>query len=284
MPFIESPNPDFKGNPGQLPSKETNYSHPVDTERGATSLGGGAQIANTRTGIPMAFQVTSPFNRRSVLMPHALVLHVNPATLSETHNQKIERLQTRGGFVEQHWGHELVELSAEGSTGAFMHVKTGLTSVLRQRTIAWDRYRDLHDLYLNNGSVHDPFGNIVLQGHIMLMYDRGVYLGTFRTFSVEETDEMPFAFALSWTFKVEHTLTHVADNSFTAPSSSAPSFQLANVPVGASGGVAGSGQNATGTPAPAPVPLGGSPPVPAAPVEAPAAPPPVEAPGRIIPP
>lgn len=264
MPFIESPNPDFKRNQ-QLPSKETNYSHPVDTERGATSLGGASQIAQTRTGIPMAFQVTSPFNRRSVLMPHALVLHVNPASLSETHTQKIERLQTRGGFVEQHWGHDLVELSAEGSTGAFMHIKTGLTSVLRQRTIAWDRYRDLHDLYLNNGSVHDPFGNIVLQGHIMLMYDRGVYLGTFRNFTVEETDEAPFTFALSWTFKVEHTFTQVADNTFHAARVTAPAFQNANVPLGSSGGVAGSSQNATGAPAPVPVPLGGAPPVPAAP-------------------
>jgi hypothetical protein len=163
-------------------------------------------------GIPMAFQVTSPFDRRKLLLPHALVLHVNPSSLQESNNKKIERIQTRGGWVEQHWGDDLVELSASGSTGAFLNIYTGLASVLRQRTIAWDRYRDLHDLYLNNAAVHDPSGAIVLQGHIMLIYDRGTYLGNFRSFEVEETDESPFTFNLNWTFKVEHTAMKISPN------------------------------------------------------------------------
>ena len=160
----------------------------------------------------MAFQVTSPFDRRKLLLPHALVLHVNPNSLSESNNKKIERIQTRGGWVEQHWGDDLVELGGTGSTGAFVNIYTGLASVLRQRTIAWDRYRDLHDIYLNNAAVHDPFGNVVLQGHIMLMYDRGTYLGTFRSFEVEETDDSPFAFSLNWSFKVEHTVMKISPN------------------------------------------------------------------------
>lgn len=266
MPVIKSPNPDFKRL--EVPTEEHGYVHPLETERGISvngtqQLGGAKQIASARRAIPMAFQVTSPFNRRRVLLPHALVLHVNPNTINETHNQKVERFQTRGGFVEQHWGHDLVEISADASTGAFMHIKTGLTSVLRQRTIAWDRYRDLHDLYLNNGSIRNPFGDIVLQGHIMLMYDRGVYLGTFRTFSVDETDDSPFAFSLSWAFKIEHTLTQVADNSFFGPQPRAPSFQFQNIPINAaSGGVTGSGQAASGNVPPvsgAPPQVGGSP-------------------------
>jgi hypothetical protein len=137
-------------------------------------------------------------------------MHVNPSSLEENYQHKIERIQTRGGFVEQHWGSELTELTANGSTGAFMNIYTGLTSVMRQRTIAWDRYRDLYDLFYNNGSVYDPFGNIVLQGQILLMYDRGNYLGTFRSFDVEETDDSPFAFKLNWTFKIETTLLSVS--------------------------------------------------------------------------
>ena len=133
-------------------------------------------------------------------------MHVNPQNYTESHTKKVERIQTRGGFVEQHWGDELTEISADGSTGAFMNIYTGLSSVLRHRTIAWDRYRDLHDLFRNNGSVFDPFGNIVLQGHIMLMYDRGTYIGFFRTFEFEETDDQPFSFKLSWNFKVEEEL------------------------------------------------------------------------------
>jgi hypothetical protein len=173
----------------------------------------------------MAFQVTSPFDNHRVLMPHALVLHVNPNNFQEGYNQKVEKIQTRGGFVEQHWGHELTQLTASGSTGSFMNIFIGLSSIMRQRTIAWDRYRDLHDLFRNNGALHDPLGNIVLSGNIMLMYDRGTYIGTFRTFEVEETEESPFAFALNWTFKVEETITQYAWGSVNH---GAPRFQSSN--------------------------------------------------------
>jgi hypothetical protein len=171
--------------------------------------------AEKRDGfIPLAFQVTSPNESAGLkaLLPHALITHVNPQSFAETFNKKVERIQTRGGFVEQHWGDDLGEISVDQSTGAFVNMATGLSSVLRQRTIAWDRYRDLYDLYRNNGSVYDPFGAIVLQGQIMIMYDRGTYLGHFRSFSVEETDESPFAFKLSWTFKVVNIIYQIPMN------------------------------------------------------------------------
>lgn len=193
MPYIRSSTQDeFTALNG--PSKNTRYPHPAETRRGA---------------IPMAFQVTSPFDDRLALLPHALVLHVNPTSLSESHTKKVERLQTRGGWVEQHWGDELTEISCRGGTGAFVNLYTGLSSVMRQKTIAWDRYRDLYDLYRNNGSIYDPFGAVVLQGKLLLMFDRGSFIGTFRTFSVEETAESPFAFSLSWNFKVEVVLARV---------------------------------------------------------------------------
>ncbi len=240
--IIPSPNPDFQEIP-ELPSEETNYLHPIRSQQGHP--------------IPIAFQVTSPFNRLRVLLPHTLVMHVNPANFQESYNQKIERFQTRGGWQEQHWGQELSEISADGSTGAFMNIYTGLSSVVRQRTIAWDRYRDLHDLYLHNGSVYDPFGNIVLQGHIMILYDRGVYLGTFRSFEVEETDDSPFAFKINWSFKVEHTITavHLTPSDLMMQSFPgamlSPSFQAKNIPVSSSTQAAAptteptGGQNAT---------------------------------------
>lgn len=175
----------------------------------------------------MAFQITSPFNRHVVLLPHALVLHVNPNQLQESNLQKVERFQTRGGWVEQHWPSELGEISADASTGAFMNIRTGLTSVLRQRTIAWDRYRDLVDLFKNNGSVHNPAGAIVLQGMVMLMYDRGTYLGSFRSFETSEGADTPFSFKLNWTFKVEETIVSVSSNTLSRDftGTTVPGFQ-----------------------------------------------------------
>lgn len=174
--------------------------------------------SDTRRGyIPLAFQVTSPYDINKVLLPHALISHVNPSSFSETFAKKVERAPTRGGYVEWHWGDDLTEVSVEQSTGAFINLYTGLSSLLRQRTIAWDRYRDLYDLFRNNGSVYNPEGAIVLQGWILLMFDRGTYVGTFRTFSVEETDESPFAFKLSWSFKVEKIIHQIPQNSQMVP-------------------------------------------------------------------
>lgn len=210
MVHIPSANPDFqKIEPGGY---DPNYLHPAERKRGP---------------IPMAFQITSPFDRRKLLLPHALALHVNPSSLDESHNKKIERIQTRGGWVEQHWGDDLTAISASGSTGAFMNLYTGLSSALRQRTIAWDRFRDLYELYRNNGALHDPYGNIVLQGYVMLMYDRGTYLGHFEGFDYEETDSSPFAFSLNWSFKVDHTILQVPFAGHRAIS--APRFQALNL-------------------------------------------------------
>ena len=206
MPRISSANPEFRLNEGATTQPE--YLHGVDRRR---------------SFIPMAFQITSPFNSRKTLLPHALVMHVNPASFDQNHTKKVERLQTRGGFVEQHWGDELTDISANGSTGAFMNIYTGLSSVLRQKTIAWDRYRDLHDLFRCNGSVFDPYGNIVLQGHVMLMFDRGTYLGHFTSFEVEESVEQPFAFQVSWNFKVEEELMKIPGSA--AHGAVAPQFQ-----------------------------------------------------------
>lgn len=197
------------------PSKNVRYPHPAETRR---------------RGIPLAFQVTSPFDDRLALLPHALVMHVNPSEFTESHTKKIERLQTRGGFVEQHWGDDLTEISCSGSTGAFINLYTGMSSLVRQKTIAWDRYRDLYDLYRNNGSVYDPFGNIVLQGKVQLLYDRGAFIGTFRSFDVEETAESPFTFNLSWMFKVEFILAQIpggrARGSSIAGLAKEPDFDL----------------------------------------------------------
>lgn len=195
----------------EKPDTDPHYPHPATARKGF---------------IPVAFQVTSPFNRRLSLMPHALVMHVNPSSFAESPTKKIEHIQTRGGFVEQHWGDELSEISAEGSTGAFVNIYTGLSSILRQRTIAWDRYRDLLDIYYNNGSVYDPFGNIVLQGNVMLMYDKGTFIGYFTSFSYEETGDSPFTFNLSWSFKVEETIVKLPMN-YMIPSRT-PQFQGQN--------------------------------------------------------
>lgn len=131
---------------------------------------------------------------------------------------------TYGGFVEFNWPDELDSVSANSSTGAFLGPFTGLTSGSdgtqasftgpsfaagdpgRHATMAWERQEDLLDLFRSNGQFFDGAGKPVIRGRIMMIYDRGVYIGHFTTLEVAETDDKAFSFELSWEFKVEETV------------------------------------------------------------------------------
>jgi hypothetical protein len=181
-----------------------------------------AYTYSTRRGRPVLFQVTDPTG--SPLWPYLLALHVNPRQFDERMQKSKSVTMTYGGFVEFHWPDELGSLSATASTGAFFGPNTGLTSGSdgkgdnllgsdtrigasgRQHTMAWERQEDLLDLFRNNGLVFNGFGEPVLRGQVMCIYDRGIFRGLFTTFSVKENDEKAFSFELDWEFKVEATV------------------------------------------------------------------------------
>jgi hypothetical protein len=164
---------------------------------------------------PMIFDVLGP-DWETSLLPEGmrLVLHVNPNTMSVSMTRKVERIQTRGGFVEQHWGDDTTEISLTNATGGFVRLYTGLVSTTnpayggtRRETIAYDKYLDMLTLFKCNGAVYDVNGNIVLQGQVKLTFDEGVYLGVFSgSFSVKESSEKPYQLELSTTFTVMKTL------------------------------------------------------------------------------
>lgn len=167
-------------------------------------------------GAPMLFQVLDPWLDEP-LYPYMLALHVPPESLSENMSKVQTVVMTMGGYVEFNWPDELSDLNASGSTGGFLGPNTGLsvgseransdfTNLGRQGTIAWERQEDLLELFHNNGMVYNSAGEPVLRGRLMCLYDRGIYLGHFSSFDVEETDEKAWTFQLSWGFKVEKTL------------------------------------------------------------------------------
>jgi hypothetical protein len=155
---------------------------------------------------PVIFDILGPDYETS-LLPEGLkmVLFVNPNTLSIKYTRTVERTQTRGGFVEQHWGDGAQTIDLAASTGGFMRLYTGLTNVTspattggsRRESLAYDSYLDLLALFHNNGSVYDAEGRVALQGIIKITFDAGVYLGWFNSFTVEETADNPYRFSLS---------------------------------------------------------------------------------------
>jgi hypothetical protein len=187
---------------------------------------------NTRGIRPVVFDVLGPDWETSLLPEdYRLVLHANPQSLGVKYSRSVTRIQTRGGFIEQHWGDSPTNLNMDAVTGGFMRLYSGLSNITstkygggRRETIAYDKYLDLLSLFHNNGSVFDSRGNIVLQGIIKVTFDEGVWLGWFSTFSVTESSEKPFQFSMSAAFEVHKeivtwrsTLTTASTTSDSAP-------------------------------------------------------------------
>lgn len=154
---------------------------------------------------PVVFDVLAPDQETSLLPAGVkLVLHVNPSQLQVKYARKVERIQTRGGFVEQHWGDDTQQISFQMATGGFMRLYAGLSNITnpayggtRRETLAYDSYLDMLSLFHNNGSIYDNNQQIIMQGIIKVTFDGGVFLGWFTSFNLTESAEKPYQFAMT---------------------------------------------------------------------------------------
>ena len=185
---------------------------------------------------PVVFDILGP-DMATSLLPEGLrmVLHVNPSSISFSYAKQVERIQTKGGFVEQHWGEAARNITFNLATGGFKRLYSGLSNVTgggfdtegtRRETIAYDKYLDLLALFHNNGSIYDTSGQIALQGILKVMFDGGVYLGWFASFSVTEAADKPFQFQLSAEFTVAHEVMRLRTN--MAPEGTLGNFEPAS--------------------------------------------------------
>jgi hypothetical protein len=172
-----------------------------------------------RRGRPFLFQVVMP-GTNVPLYKYLLALHTNPRSVDEKMTKGKTVVPTYGGFVEFVWPDDFDTISCSHSTGAFINADSsggGLSSggdikgdsgiaSDRKGTIAWERQEDLLELFHNNGMVYDSRGIPAIRGRIMMIYDRGIFIGHFTSFQVTEDDSHAFSFELSWEFKVEQVL------------------------------------------------------------------------------
>ena len=194
---------------------------------------------------PIVFDILGP-DWETSLLPDDLkiVMHVNPTSMQVRYTRTVERIQTRGGFVEQHWGDAPSDVSFENVTGGFMRLYTGLSNNTnpkyggtRRETIAYDKFLDMLALFHNNGAVYDTNGNIVLQGILKMTFDGGVWLGWFSEFSRAEAAEKPFQFTFSSSFQVQREWatwrsTVSASDGLATSQSSGASFDIGTPPLG----------------------------------------------------
>jgi len=162
---------------------------------------------------PVVFDILGPDWETSILPEGVrLVLHVNPNSMTIKWTRSVVRIQTKSGFVEQHFGDNAQNIDFDVATGGFKRLYTGLTSTTspnqtggtRRETLSYDSYLDLLALFHNNGSVYDAAGQVVLQGIIKVIFDGGVYFGWFDTFNVTEDANKPFQFTLTAAMTISH--------------------------------------------------------------------------------
>jgi len=174
---------------------------------------------------PVVFDILSSDGETSLLPEDLrLVLHVNPSSMTMHYEKNITRFQTKGGWVEQHWGDSAERISFSAATGGFMRLYAGLSNKTgssfggnltstggaltavqgRRETIAYDKFLDILAMFHNNGSIYDVNGNIVIQGYIKVTFDGGVYVGWFDgDFTVTESAEKPYQFEISTNFNID---------------------------------------------------------------------------------
>ena len=199
--------------------------------------------------IPMVFDILAPDGFTSIL-PNSLkmILDTNPASVNFNYAQLIERTQTKGGFVEFHWGEGLRTIELNMVTGGFKRLYSGLSNITgggidvggnRRETINYDKYLDMLALFHNNGQIYDTNGQIVFSGRIKILFDGGIYIGTFDNFNVEDSAQKPFQFNMTTTFTVHREILRFR----TMPSTSGADF------FDARSGASVAGRRLSGTPA-----------------------------------
>lgn len=161
---------------------------------------------------PVVWDILAPDKQTSLLPDDVkLVMHVNPRTMKLNYQKLITRFQTRGGFVEQHWGDALEDINFEAATGAFVRLYSGLSNIGgvaggpgRRETIAYDRLLDELALFHGNGAIYDVEGAIALQGYLQVSFDGAIYIGWWDSdFTISEDASSPHQLVFNGRFIID---------------------------------------------------------------------------------
>lgn len=148
---------------------------------------------------------------------------VNPASF-KTNSEKIisDAGWTRNGPVIEHWGESQDKIEASGRVAGFFAIDAnnpradneggapGLTRVARNFSAAYHNFLSLWLLYRNNanllldGAATDggKWNRISMVGSIYIYYDDIMYIGSFDSFNVTESDDKPYTLEYDFSFTV----------------------------------------------------------------------------------
>lgn len=147
----------------------------------------------------------------------------------------------RNGPIIEHWGENQDTIEGSGKIAAFYSLDAsegnspGLSRTARQFSASYQNLLSLWLIYKNNGGVYldDPLvptgsrkKNLSIVGSVYLYYDHTLYIGSFDTFSLTESETEPFSLEYNFSFKVRATflLDHLDDPQYTYGQPTSPAL------------------------------------------------------------
>lgn len=138
----------------------------------------------------------------------------------------------RNGPIIEHWGEAQDKIEGSGKIAAFYSLDAynasgpGLTRTARQFSTSYQNLLSLWLIYKNNGGVWfpDPIvptgsraKNLSVVGSVYLYYDHILYIGSFDSFNLTESETSPFTleYQFSFTVRAWYLLDHLDDPQYT---------------------------------------------------------------------
>lgn len=145
-----------------------------------------------------------------------LKMLVNPSSWSVSHEKILtDGERSRVGPIIQVWGGAQPKISASGKVPGFFSLSVpdangpGLTRHARNYSAGWQNFQSLYRIYRNNGRVwtQDHLGsggamNLSLIGSVYIYYDNTLYIGSFDSLNITESDSTPFTVEYQFEFSV----------------------------------------------------------------------------------
>jgi hypothetical protein len=135
---------------------------------------------------------------------------------------------SRNGPIVEQWGEQLDKIEASGKVAAFFAMDAqasqsfipgvgagpGITRIARQYSQAYQNFLSLWLLYKNNGGIwladfinssSTQSSNLSVLGSIYIYYDNILYIGSFDSFNLSETETAPYTLEYNFSFTVRAT-------------------------------------------------------------------------------
>lgn len=154
-----------------------------------------------------------------------LKLLVNPTSFKPAEEKIISDGNFgRNGPIVEHWGEQQTKLTASGKLAGFFSLDVGttengsagnspgLTRMARSFSASYQNFLSLYLIYRNNGTVwiEDLYksrpgaNNLAVVGSVYIYYDNVLYIGSFDSFNVNETDDKAFTLEYDFAFTVRY--------------------------------------------------------------------------------